>query len=310
MLALLSAAVVAACGSSSGSNGAQTLLQQTFSGAHNVKSGVLSFALTLTPTGSSTIKQPISLSLSGPFQSRGSGQLPESNFNISIGALGHHGQLGLVSTGSNGYITLGGAAYRLPAAGFQRLASSFSGAGGAVPGDLSKLGIDPLHWLKAPSIVGNETVAGASTTHIRAGVNVHALLADLNTFLHKASSSGATGSSAIASGLSPATRQKIAGAVKSPTLDLWTGASDKTLRKLAVNLRVAVSGPISTLLGDPSSAGIGLTLQYANLNQPQTIVPPPNVQPFSGFATKLRNILQNLQSSFGAGGLRPSPVGG
>lgn len=303
LLALLSAALLAACGSSSGSSGAQTLLQQTFSGSHKVKSGLLSFGLTLTPTGSSTIKQPISLSLSGPFQSRGSGQLPESDFNVSIDALGHHGQLGVVSTGANGYITLDGAAYQLPAADFQRLASSFSGAGGAGTGGLSKLGIDPLHWLSSPSIVGNDTVAGASTTHIRANVNVDALLGDLNTFLGKASSSGATGTAGIPSGLSAATRQKIAGAVKNPTLDVWTGASDKTLRKLQVNLRVPVSGQISTLLGGLSSAGIGLTLQYANLNQPQTIAAPANVQPFSGFAAKLRGILQNVQGTLGGTGL-------
>jgi hypothetical protein len=155
LLAVFLSAVVAACGSSgSTSSGAQTLLKQTFSGSHTVKSGVLSFALTLTPSGSSTIKGPISLSLSGPFQSRGGGKLPESNLNISIDALGHHGQLGIVSTGSNGYITLDGVAYQLPAADFQKLASSFSSAGSGT-GGLSKLGINPLHWLTNPSVVGN-----------------------------------------------------------------------------------------------------------------------------------------------------------
>ena len=37
-----------------------------------------------------------------------------------------------------------------------------------------------------------------------------------------------------------------------------------------------VSGEISTLLGGMTSAGIGLTLQYADLNQPQTISAPAN----------------------------------
>ena len=50
LVALLSAAVLAACGSaSSGSGSAQTLLKQTFSGSHTVKSGVLTFDLSLTP---------------------------------------------------------------------------------------------------------------------------------------------------------------------------------------------------------------------------------------------------------------------
>ena len=182
----MTALVLAACGSSSSSTsgaGAQTLLKQTFSGSHSVKSGLLNFNLTLTPSGSSTLKGPLSVGLSGPFQTRGKGQLPASNFTISINALGHKGALGLVSTGTSGYLTLQGAAYQLPAADFQKLASSFSGASGAAgggTGGLAKLGIEPLHWLTNASIVGNDTVAGASTTHIRAGVNVSALLGDFN----------------------------------------------------------------------------------------------------------------------------------
>jgi hypothetical protein len=304
LLAVLMSAVVAACGSSSSnsSGGAQTLLKQTFSGSHTVKSGILSFGLTVIPSGSSTIKGPISLSLSGPFQSRGSGRLPESNLNISIDALGHHGQLGIVSTGTNGYITLDGAAYQLPAADYQKLASSFSSAGSGT-GGLSKLGINPLHWLTNPSVVGDETVAGASTTHIKANINVASLLGDLSTFLQKASSSGAAGSTAIPSTISPSTRQKIAAAVKNPTVDVWTGTSDKTLRKLSINLNLPVSGQASTLLGGLSSAGIGLTLQYADLNQPQTVAAPSNVQPFSAFAPKLEGILRGIEGSLGAGAL-------
>jgi hypothetical protein len=306
LLALLTAVVVAACGSSSsgagsGSGTAQSLLKQTFSGSHTVKSGVLSFSLTLTPTGSSMIKGPISLALSGPFQSRGSGKLPASNFNISIGALGHHGQIGVVSTGANGYITLDGTAYQLPAADFQRLDSSFSGvAGGSGTGGLSKLGIKPLQWLSSPSIVGTETVGGDSTTHIRASINVASLLGDLSTFLQKASASGAAGSTKIPTTISPADRQKIASEVKNPTVDIWTGTSDKTLRKLSINLSVPVSGQASTRFGGLSSAGIGMTLQYANLNQSQTIAAPTNVQPFTGFATKIQAILQQVERSLGA----------
>src|SRR6202042_1304627 len=82
------------------------------------------------------------------------------------------------------------------------------------------------------------------------------------------------------------------------------------LRKLSVNLNLPVSGQISTLLGGLSSAGIGLTLEYANLNQPQTVAPPTNVQPFSAFAPKLEGILRGIQSSLGAGALGSSGSAG
>jgi hypothetical protein len=306
--ALVAAAALAACGSSSGGGGggssssgnAQGLLQQTFTGGHTVKSGVLGLTLTVNPSGSSTLTTPISLSLGGPFQSRGTGKLPASNFTIGISALGRKGSLGVVSTGTNGYVTLQGNAYQLPAADFQRLESSISsvGASGQSKTGLSALGINPLHWLKNPSVIGSDTVGGADTTHIRAGVNVTALLSDLNTFLAKAAKTSTT--TKIPSSIPPGTAQKIAAAVQNATVDIWTGKSDKTLRKLALSLTLPVTGQASTLLGGLRSAGLGLTFQYSSLNQPQSIASPANVKPYTEFSAKMRGLLSGLQGSLGA----------
>ncbi len=318
LMAAVAALLIAACGSSSssssgsgqgGSAAAQSLLNATFSGAHAVKSGVLGFNLTLTQSGSTTITGPISLGVNGPFQSRGTGKLPASNLAISIDALGHHGALGIISTGTAGYVTLKGAAYQLPAAEYQKLASSLASAAGG-NGGLAKLGIKPLHWLSAPSVVGADSVAGTPTTHIRAHVNVAALLSDVSTLLAKAAASGATGTAALPTTLSAATRQKIAAEIKNPTVDIWTGAGDHTLRRLAINLDVPVSGTISSLLGGLSSAQIALTLQYDNLNQPQTVATPSDVRPFSQFAAQLRGIIGAIQGSLGAGGLGTGAASG
>jgi hypothetical protein len=298
---------LAACGSSSGGSGsssgdAQTLLKQTFTSGKPVKSGVLGVSLTLTPSGSSTLTTPISFSISGPFQSGGNGKLPQSNFTIAISALGRKGQLGIVSTGTAGYVTLDGVAYQLPAADFQRLKSGFSsvGSSGQGGGGLSALGINPEHWLTNASVVGSDTVDGTDTTHIRAGVNVAALLQDINTVLGKASSSTGT---KVPSSIPQATQQQIAAAIKNATVDVWTGKSDKVLRKLSLNLRVPLSGQVSTVAGGATSAGIGLTLTYSNVNQPQTIAAPTNVKPYSEFTAKLRSVLSGIEGSVGAGSL-------
>lgn len=302
-LGMVAAVGLAACGSSSSSSsssgGAQQLLRETFGGHHAVKSGILSFSLTLTPSGSSTLSGPISFSLNGPFQSRGSGKLPESDFTIALDAAGHHGQLGLISTGTSAYITLNGKSYQLPASDYDKLASGFTQTGSSSSaGGLARFGIEPLHWVTNPSIVGNETIAGSSTTHIHAGIDVAALLGDLNTLLHKASATGA--SSKIPASISQAAREKIADSVRNPIVDVWTGSSDHTLRKLSLSLGFPVSGQISTELGGLNSATVGMTLQYAELNQPQTISAPANVQPFSSLQGKLAGI---LQQSEGAGAL-------
>jgi hypothetical protein len=303
---VLAALGLAACGSSSGGSGssgnAQSLLKQTFASGKPVKSGVLGISLTLNPSGSSTLKSPISFSISGPFQTRGTGKLPQSNFTISISALGRKGQLGIVSTGTAGYVTLDGAAYQLPAADFQRLESGFSsvGSSGQGGGGLSALGINPEHWLTNASVVGSDTIDGTDTTHIRAGVNVAALLQDINTLLGKASSSTGT---KVPSSIPPATQQQIAAAIKGATVDVWTGKSDTILRKLSLNLTVPLTGQISTVAGGATSAGIGFTLAYSSVNQPQTVAAPANVQPYSQFTTKLRSILTGIEGSVGGGSL-------
>ena len=102
---LAGSAALAACGSSSsGSSNAESLLKQTFSGSHTVNSGVLTFSLSATPQGSSTIKGPITLSLDGPFQSRGHGKLP-ATARTQAGGAPHHCRLsrhGLPGSGQGG----------------------------------------------------------------------------------------------------------------------------------------------------------------------------------------------------------------
>jgi hypothetical protein len=298
-LVALSAAclALAGCGGSSGSGDATQLLTQTFCGSHHVNSGNMNVALTIVPSGSRTIKGPISLSLSGPFQSQGQGKLPDSDLTIGLSALGNSLSMGVISTGQHGYITLAGSNYKLPQSSYQQLESSF--AAFATPpgcnsktGVLSQLDIHPLHWLTNPHVVGTETVAGANTTHIHAGINVPALLSDLGTFLKKAPSLGLSGTS----GLSASALAGIANQIQNPSFDVWTGTGDNALRKLSINLKLPVSGQTATLLGGLNSAAIGVTMAYSDLNQPQTIIAPRNLQPYSQLQSKLGAIFSAIRS--------------
>jgi hypothetical protein len=316
VVVVLASLAVAACGSaSSGSANPNTLLSQTFSGTHNVTSGKLNLMLTIDPSGSSVLSGPITLSFGGPFQTRGAGKLPESNFTVSANALGRNVTLGILSTGTAGYVTLQGTSYQMPQTTFQKLESSFAqiasstGSSSSSSNSLTKLGIHPLHWLTNPTVVGTENVGGAQTTHIHAGVNVNAMLTDLNTVLEKASSIGVSGASALKSGIPAADRSKIAAAIQNPSVDVWTGASDKTLRRLQITLTVPVTGKTSSQLGGVTSADIGLSMQYSDLNQPQTITAPTSVRPYSEFQSKVSAFVQGLQGAT-AGVLGGSSSGG
>lgn len=300
LVSLLLSALLAACGG--GSADPNTLLRQTFSGNHTVRSGSLGFSLSVSPSGSSTITTPITLSFGGPFQSLGTGKLPKSNFNLSLAGLGRSGSIGILSTGTTGYVTLQGTSYQLPSATYQRLESSFAGVASSPAGSnggtgLSRLGINPLHWLTDAQVVGHEHIGDADTTHIHAHVNVNAFLADFSTLLQKASSLGVTRAGALQNGIPASTRQRIASQVQNPTFDVWTGNDDKTLRRLALHLTLPVSGQASSALGGLKSAALGLEMQYIHLNQPQTITTPPKVRPFAEFQGKLQTLLASVQSA-------------
>ena len=304
-MVVLASLGLTACGSaSSGSANPNTLLSQTFTGTHKVTSGNLNLTLTIDASGSSLLSGPITLSFGGPFQTRGAGKLPESNFTVSATALGRSVAVGVISTGTAGYVTLQGASYRMPQATFQKLESSFSQLA-STPGSssgsgaLGRLGIQPLKWLTNPTVVGNENVGGAQTTHIHAGVNVNALLTDLNTVLEKASSLGVSGANTLKSGIPAADRTKIASEIKNPSVDIWTGTSDKTIRRLTITLTLPITGKTSSELGGLKSADISLTMQYSDLNQPQTIKAPTTVRPFSEFQSKLNAFVQQLQGAAG-----------
>jgi hypothetical protein len=291
--ALLCCLAIAGCGGGSGD--AKKLLRETFSGQHKISSGVLDVQLTIDPAGSSTLHGPITLSFGGPFESLGPGRLPQSDFKLGVAGFGFAGSLGILSTGTAGYVTLKGIAYELPQASFQRLESSFAAA--AAPG-----GGGIFNRLEAaltnPTVVGEEAIAGAKTTHIRAGINVAALLADVSGLLQRASSLGVSGTGALAGGISAATQRRIAGLISNPTFDLWTGVSDRTLRRLQIGATVAVSGQIGQLLGS-RSVDLGLSIEYSSLNQPQTIAAPATVRPFSELAVRLRGLQQALKAAFG-----------
>jgi hypothetical protein len=314
-LTSITTVAVTGCGSSSTNTSsstpnAQTLLRETFSGKHPVTSGEIELAVKLVPTGSSVLTAPITIAFGGPFQSAAKGKLPQSDFTVTASAQGHNGKLSIVSTGSAGYISINGDSYQLPAADYDKLKSGLSSVSGSSSRTsssssssmLSKLGIDPLSWLADPKVLGQASVAGVNTDHIAAKVDVVGLLKDLDKLASKASSLGVKDASKLSGGMTAAEQTKIAAHINSPSFDLWTGASDRTLRKLAVTVTVPVTGTVRKSLGGLTSVKITLNLQYADLNQPQTITAPTKLLPYSEFQTKIASDLKTIEGGIAESG--------
>ena len=98
------------------------VLQQTFTGAHPVQSGVLNAALTVTPSGgASFLSGPLTLTVDGPFELGSAGSTPALDLTATIKALGQTGSIGVITTGSTADLTLDGAAYATPAGALAQL---------------------------------------------------------------------------------------------------------------------------------------------------------------------------------------------
>ncbi len=321
VVALLVLALVAlglvACGGSNGGSGsggssgggdsadAQTLLTQTFSGTHKLKSGKVDLQLKITADGDPSIRGPIQLDLTGPFQSAGADQLPKFDLALDIHAQGQGFQAGVTSTTDRLFVKFGGTAYEVPAQTVAQLKQSFKQQGsGGQRMDLG--GIDPTKWLKDPTVTGDETLDGVATQHISAQVDVNALLDDLDTLLGKVrgqlpSSAGAQ----IPDKLSSDTRRQIEDAVKSASVDVWTGKDDKTLRKLTVKL--AIEPPASA--NAPKSIGLDFSVELQDLNAPQSIQAPSSSRPLSELTGQLQGLLGGALGggALGGGGSGSSP---
>ncbi|MFL5843888.1 MAG: hypothetical protein ACJ762_04275 [Solirubrobacteraceae bacterium] len=289
LLALLvvSVAGLVACGGDDGGSDASAndLLKATFGPDQNVKSGNLAIALSLDAKGLKNINGPIALKLDGPFQTVGKGKLPKLDLSLSLSGSGTNFSAGAISTGDKGYIKLQGTTYVVDdptfaqfRKGYEDSASKSSGKSEAP--SFKSLGIDPLGWLTDPKVAGSEDVGGAETEHITAGVDVAKFLDDVSTLLGKAGQLGQA-AAGVPSSLSDQQRKDIESAVKSASLDVWTGKDDKALRRLKLTIGIDVPEAVRSRAGGLSTGTLTFDLTIADLNEPQTISAPENARPIA-----------------------------
>jgi hypothetical protein len=322
VLAALAAVLLSACGGGGGGpQNAQDLLKQTFASGHDYKSGRISAGLTFDGQGLKTLTGPVQLNVSGPFQTSGKGKLPQLDLSLALQTAGSGTTIGIVSTGDKGYLRLQKQAFVLDDATFQKLKSTYeqsaSKSNGASTGpSLKTLGIDPLRWLKNPTVASaTESIGGTDTYHVTAAIDVAKFTTDLSTLLSKASALSST--TKLPSTLSAQQRQDIVNSVKTATLEVWTGKDDKALRRLRLAVDLDVPAAVRPRVGGLSTGHLGFDLTIADLNKSQDISAPADAQPLSSLQALLGGTTSGLGSSSGTGTATtpanpatPGPTGG
>ena len=308
LLALVvgSAAVLAACGEE---EDVQAILEETFAGEDKeVDSGRLALGLRITPTGGVPATGPIAARLEGPFAaSEDEDSLPSFDLELTVNAGPRAFTAGVVSTGEAGFVRFQGGTFKLPEQVFTQFRQGYlqsrqqSEEGGDRPQSYASLGIDPRAWLRDAQIVGEEEIGGADTTHIRAGIDVSRLLADINRLLSQAGELGVTRPGQTSEQLTDEQVRLITQAVRSAQMDLWTGEDDRILRRLRVQLDYVVPDQDRERAQGATSGQLALQITIADLGEEQEIEAPEGARPLEELLGQLGGLLPGAGGGAGGG---------
>ena len=321
LLLLIATALLAACGGSDGEEASSTtdvnqLLEETFSGKKDVKSGKFDFKVGIDAQGGEQ-SGPIDVKLSGPFESQGAKEIPKFDMDFAFSGAGQSIKGGALSTGAKAFVNFNGQEYAVSDPVFRQLKAGYQEAqkqsekqnGGKQP-SLASLGIDPRKWLTNPKNAGEEKVGDADTIRITGGVDVAKLLDDVNVALGKAGSLGLQNSGQLPQSLTPEQRKQVTDAVKDLQVQIFTGKEDKILRRMVIDVAVQ---PTETSKTGPQSAKLKLDFSLLELNEDQEFTAPTNTKPFDELLGQLGGLggaLGGGAGGSGAGGSGGSASGG
>ena len=283
VLALVASLAVAACGGGGGGNSkdATSLLDAAFK--HPLKNFDVSVDADLQVNGVSSLKQPISLRVSGPIEQGAPHQLPKFDLSASIIGGGQSVPIGLRSIGDDIFLQLQGTWYELGKSAVSQIDQQ-----NGKSQSLSSLGVHPLNWLSGAQNAGDATVTGGvKATHISADLDVGRLLDDLNQIVRKAQVGGTTRPAQ----LSASQKAEIQQIIKNPHLDVYVAKSDKTVRRIAGTLDFSVPKDKRSQLNGLSGGTLQISIDISNIGESRPISAPSGAEPLAGLISRLGGVL-------------------
>jgi hypothetical protein len=257
-LPLAALAVLTSCGSSG--TPVQRALHDTAARLGRIRSATLDLSMKAESPGA---KGPVGFAMKGPFALPDRPGLPVAELAVTELRGAASSTATFVSTGQAAYVVRAGRApVALPAG------TSFDVGGG---NGLGSLRID--RWLRSPRLSSGGQVGGAETDRIDAGLDVAAAFDDLGRLGEK------LGTSALA-GLRPldaASRAQLSRAASDSSIQVWTGAKDRLLRRLVLRVTLAPGGTLPEALRRMVPVTLSLTMGLAAVNEPVHVAPPAGV---------------------------------
>jgi len=298
LLAVVAAVGLAACGGDDGDGGeaadARTILRETFSGAHEVRSADARIRLVLSEQGGG---ESVRIALGGPFENGARDDVPRFDFELDAD-LGGQGQFraGMVSTGDRLFIEWGGDAYELPSEVLDEARRNMREQAEEQRGlTLASFGIDPQTWVADPQVVGQEQIGGAETDHVSGTLDVSAFLDSIDKLLAEIDEQGLDAASGrdVPDRIPADDRADIERAIRNARVDVWSGTEDRTLRKLQATFDVEPDGD--------RGGTVDFVVELSGINEPQAIRAPADTKPIDQLLGQLQGLLGGLGGSAAGG---------
>ncbi|HEU4392205.1 MAG TPA: hypothetical protein VFR04_01080 [Solirubrobacterales bacterium] len=312
--ALLAAVVVlatalTACGGGSSDDPQQVLDDATLEG---VESGNIDASISVKSEGKEG--SDVDVSLSGPFQSRGNGDLPELALTASANGKAQGDDVdfegGLTLLSEYGFLNYEGTEYEIDPTTFGVIRSGFEEAQGqGAEGNAADVtacqeaaeGFEVGNFADELSDEGSVDVDGTSTTKVSGDLNTAGAI----DALIKLTEDPACSAQLEAAGPLPVdeleeAKGELTSSVKKAHLDVYVG-DDDIIRRVAAELTVEPEGTS----GEKVEVEFDLTL--SGVNEEQDISPPANSKPLEGLFRKLDinpiELLEAVSSGEGLGDL-------
>ncbi len=297
---LLVFALIAASGCGGGGNDkdAQALLDKAFK--HSIESADLKLDAEVQVKGNAAFSRPVRIEATGPFRNN-KGKLPSTNLELKVGGGAQTIQTGFLSTGDRAFIKFQDVYYEQPASKVAQANRSISG-GGKRKGSLKALGLDPRGWLEDAHTEGDETVAGADTSHVSGKLDVSRVVQDFNSFVKRSGGAigGATGGAPKP--LAKKDLEEITKVVKDPTFDVYVAKSDNTIRRVSGHLELDVPRQDRSSVGGIEGGSLSFTIEFSKVNGDQRIVAPARARPLSELTRSLGTTALGGSGSGSGGG--------
>lgn len=286
-IALAVPAVVAGCGGGSSSNNEdpQKVLDETFNNPTNITSGKLDISVDGSAEGQQS--GSFNASVTGPFQTDPNDPTAFPQFDLTANVSGSAGgpsisfDGSLIATKDNAYVEYQDQAYEVGTDLFKQFTQSYAQAAqqsNAQKGQnfFEQFGIDPSTWLTNVTNEGTTDVEGTDTIHVHGDADIGKILSDLQKVSQQ--TNGTTQQ------LTPDQLKQVQDAVKTASIDVYSGTDDHLLRKLSLTLELTPpAGSGATV----SNVNLTFSIAFSDVNQSQTITAPSNPKPISDLLNQL-----------------------